>query len=339
MKKLSILLLICTGLLAPAARAAEPQSPFTPGARTLMLAHNAYPDQGKYTDRLDRALAAGAPFVVEQDLVWVEGRSLLIHNAKSAAADSPTLESYFFPRVAPIVEQALKQGNKGNWPLITLYLDIKNDPLEHLETIAKVLEKHHAWLTTALKTADITRQSPLDLKPMMVILEDKKDDIKQSVFYDDVHVGGRILAFGSATKLDDNPANLPRTAKAERLANMLKLEPEQLVIKRADNYRRWFGTSWAFIELCGPEHANDWNAAAAARVKKFVDYGHSLGYLVGFYSINGFTEQQNQGWTAEFNFGAPQAALPRWNAAIEAHADFIATDQYEDLAKTIRAKH
>lgn len=120
---------------------------------------------------------------------------------------------------------------------------------------------------------------------------------------------------------------------------MTKFEPEQLVNQKADNYHRWFGTDWGFIELCGPEHGNDWTPATESRVKKFVEYGHSLGYLVGFYSINGFTERQNQGWTAEFNFGTPEAALLRWNAAIKAHADFIATDQYEDLAKVIRAKH
>jgi hypothetical protein len=333
--------MICAaaGLLVAGAIAASRSSSYTPGSRTVVVAHNAYPDQGKYSDRLDRALAAGVPIVVEQDLVWVDGRSLMIHNAKFAAADSPTLETYFFPKVAPIVEKALKEGNQGNWPLITLYLDIKNDPVEHLEVVSKVLDKYDAWLTTAVKTDDITKQSPLVLKPMMVILEDKKDDIKQAFFYDRVPVGGKIRAFGSPTKFDDNPTKLPRTAKAERLANMLKFEPEQLVDTRADNYHRWFGTDWAFIELCGTEHAGDWNAAAEARLKKFVDYGHSLGYFVGFYSINGFTEQQNQGWTAEFNFGAPEAALVRWNAAIKAHADFIGTDQYEDLAKVIRTKH
>ena len=120
------------------------------------------------------------------------------------------------------------------------------------------------------------------------------------------------------TKFDENPTHLPRTAKAERLANMTKFEPEQLVTRKADNYHRWFGTDWGFIELCGAEHGNDWNAASEARLKKFVDYGHSLGYLVGFYAINGWTEQENQGWTAEFNFGTARAALLRWNAAIKA---------------------
>lgn len=338
MKKTWIVLLAFAGILASVAIAAKvSSSPVAPGARTLMLAHNAYPDQGKYADRLDRAIAAGVPFVVEQDLVWVDGKSLLIHNAK-ASADAPTLETYFFPKVQPIIEKALKAGNKGDWPLVTLYLDIKNDPVEHLEAISKVLDKYDGWLTKAVKTNDISKQSPLELKPMMVILEDKKNDIKQEFFYDRVPVGGKIRAFGSPTKFDDNPTNLPRTAKEQRLANLTKVDPEQLVTNHADNYHRWFGTDWAFIELCGPSHGNDWNAATEARLKKFADYGHRLGYLVSFYEVNGFTDADNQGWTAEFNFGSHEAAMTRWNAAIKAHADFIATDQYEDLAKVIRTK-
>ena len=49
----------------------------------------------------------------------------------------------------------MKEGNKGNWPLVTLYLDIKNDPPEHLEAISTMLDKYNSWLTTAVKTADI----------------------------------------------------------------------------------------------------------------------------------------------------------------------------------------
>jgi hypothetical protein len=120
---------------------------------------------------------------------------------------------------------------------------------------------------------------------------------------------------------------------------MVKMQPEQLLAKRADNYRRCFGADWAFIEPCGPTHGNDWSAAAEARLKKFVEYGHRLGYLVSFYSINGFTDKQNQGWTQEFNFGSAEAAMVRWNAAIAAHADFIATDQYEDVVKAISSNH
>lgn len=101
---------------------------------------------------------------------------------------------------------------------------------------------------------------------MIVILEDKQNDIEQAFFYDRVLVGAKLRAFGSATKLDENPIHLPRTARQERLANMVRMQPEQLLTKRADNYRRWFGTDWAFIELCGPTHGNDWSAAAEAPI-------------------------------------------------------------------------
>src|SRR5262252_10462164 len=190
------------GITVTVALAAGLTNTYAPGSRIQVLSHNAYPDHGKYADRLDRTLSAGLPVAVEEDLAWVDGKSLLIHGAKNAAADDPTLESYFFPKVKPIMEKALKDGNKGNWPLVTLYLDIKNDPPEHLAYINQLLDKYDSWLTKAEKTADISKQSPLELKPMMVIVEDKQGDIKQKVFYEDVPVGGKIRVFGSAEKFD-----------------------------------------------------------------------------------------------------------------------------------------
>jgi hypothetical protein len=310
-----------------------------PGSRIQVLSHNAYPDHGKYADRLDRTLAAGLPVAIEEDLAWIDGRSLLIHGAKNAASDDPTLESYFFPKVKPIMEKALKDGNKGNWPLITLYLDIKNDPPEHLEVINKMLDKYDAWLTKAEKTADISKQSPLELKPMMVLVEDKQGDIKQQFFYDNVPVGGKIRVFGSAEKFDENPQKLPRDRKQEAVAMLSSRDPEQLVSKKADNYRRWFGTSWAFIEKGGQAHAGEWTKQSDARLKKFVEYGHRLGYLVGFYCLDGFTSSEDKGWDAEYNFGAKDKAMIRWQAATRAHADFISTDQVEDVAQVIKNIH
>ena len=334
MKRLSILSLALAGFLALMFAAATP--PFTPGTRTLVLAHNAYPDDGKYADRLDRALAAGLPIAFEEDFVWVNGKSLLIHNEKQAKDDSPTIDSYFFRQVAPMMEKALKEGNKGNWPLIYLYLDIKNDPIEHLKVIDQMLDKYDGWLTKAVKNADIRKMSPLEVKPMMVLLEDKQKDIKQEFFYDRVPVGGKIRAFGGPEKFDDNPNKLPRDKRAERMAGLLKIDPATLVSKRADNYHRWFGTDWNFIELCGPAH-KDWSPEAEARLRKFVELGHSMGYMVGVYGINGWTESENQGWTAEYNFGSRAAADVRLKAALKAKVDFISTDQYEETAKVVRA--
>ena len=85
--------------LAFATGAFAQNQPLTPGARTLMLAHNAYPDHGKYADRLDRALASGQPFVVEEDLAWIYGQSLLIHSqAPSPRWGAPThVDRHYIP--------------------------------------------------------------------------------------------------------------------------------------------------------------------------------------------------------------------------------------------------
>jgi hypothetical protein len=332
------LIIACTAATL-IALAAGTTNTYVPGSRTQILSHNAYPDHGKYADRLDRTLAAGLPVVIEEDLAWIDGKSLLIHGAKNATPDDPTLENYFFPKVKPIIEKALKDGNKANWPLITLYLDIKNDPPEHLAVINKMLDKYDTWLTKAEKTADIAKQSPLELKPMMVIVEDKQGDIKQKVFYDDVAVGGKIRVFGSAEKFDENPQKLPREKKDEAIAMMVTRDPEQLVSKKADNYRRWFGTNWGFVEKGGETKAGEWTKASEARLKKFVDYGHRLGYFVAVYCLDGYTEAENQGWDKDYNFGSKEKVATRWQAAVRAHADFISTDQVEDVAKVIKGTH
>src|SRR5258705_11252112 len=114
MKRRSIALFASIGLILTLAVGAKLQNSYAPASRVQMLAHNAFPDHGKFGDRLDRAIASGLPFTVEEDLGWVDGHSLLIHGPKAVTTDDPTLESYFFPKVRPIMEKALKEGNKGN---------------------------------------------------------------------------------------------------------------------------------------------------------------------------------------------------------------------------------
>ena len=130
-------------------------------------------------------------------------------------------------------------------------------------------------------------------------MEDKQNDIKQQFFYDRVPVGGKIRVFGSATKFDENPMKLPREKREEAIALLATRDPEQLVTQKADNYHRWFGVNWAFIEKGGETHAGEWTTAKEERLKKFVDYGHRLGYLVSFYCLNGYSDSENQGWDKE----------------------------------------
>lgn len=72
------------------------------------------------------------------------------------------------------------EGNKGNWPIITLYLDIKNDPPKHLAAISKMLDKYSSWLTSAVKTADILRVSPLDLRSIACLHRCRSNSAKNS---------------------------------------------------------------------------------------------------------------------------------------------------------------
>src|SRR5580692_2775855 len=103
-------------------RAGAQQVP-QPGSRTLMDAHNCYPYWEWWSDRIDRALSAGTPLAIEQDLGWytdaVTGNSWsVVTHGEPITGEEPTMEHYFFDRVRPIVEAALKDGNHDNWPLI-----------------------------------------------------------------------------------------------------------------------------------------------------------------------------------------------------------------------------
>src|SRR5579872_6634741 len=167
-----------------------------PGSRSVMDAHNCYPYGEWWSDRIDRALSAGTPLAIEQDLYWYtdpktgQSRSLLAHGAP-VNGDEPGMEQYFFERVRPVVERALRQGNHGNWPLITLNLDLKTDEPAHLHAIWKLLAKYQDWISTAEKTADAGQVEPLRVRPLLVLTGDP--DAQQAVFYDEVPVGGRLL--------------------------------------------------------------------------------------------------------------------------------------------------
>jgi hypothetical protein len=168
---------------------------------------------------------------------------------------------------------------------------------------------------------------------MMVIVEDKQNDIKQKFFYDDLPVNGRIRVFGSYTKPVENPAHLP---KMDFINSLVSVPMEQVTTRKADNYHRWWGVDWAYIEKGGEEHHGEWGVEQVDRLNAIIQYGHRLGYLMSVYCLDGFTPNENQGWEDEYNFGSMAEASLRWKAAIAAHADFISSDQYEELAKAIR---
>ena len=288
---------------------------FGPGARVLLDAHNCYPEHGQWADRLQRALNSGLPIVIEQDLAWYadkdgRGWSVLAHNPPYSASE-PTLKQHFFEGIRPLVAQALQTGDPTNWPLVTLNLDFKTEEREHLDFIWRLLGEYEGWLCTTGRTATPEATGSLELRPVLVLTG--SSDAQQTVFHDAVPVGGRLRLFG-AVKLPNN-----------------KPTPLDLV-PAATNYRRWWNNSWAVVEEGGQQNSEDWTPTDAERLRSLVTTAHSKDLWIRFYTLNGHRESDSRGWTKSYNFGSLEQARLRWQAAIEAGVDFIATDQYEDLA-------
>ena len=322
MKALSVLL-FCS--------AAWAQSPlaFLNHGKPVLDAHNCYPYEGQWTDRLDRALRAGFPVGIEQDLAWFvdpsgKGHLVVSHTSKTNGSE-PTLKAHFFERVRPVVERALRENNRSTWPIIILHFDVKDNRSELHHAVWDLLGEYQDWITTAENTSDPGVLTPLDPKPLLVLTED--NDAQEQVFFKQVPVGARLRLFGSA-----HTTKLPGSTDRERAHAAATLPPEVLLAEKPTNYRRWWNNSWWEVEEGGQRDAGDWTALDDKRLRALVDHAHRLGFWMRFYTLDGFSAEENRGWEKGYNFGSREAAMARWKAALNAGVDLIATDQYEDLA-------
>ena len=105
---------LAAGLLLAASAFAASDLAVGPGVRVVMDAHNCYPYDGRWADRIDRALSAGTPLAIEQDLFWYtdkatgKSRSLVTHG-KPVNGSEPGMREYFFERIRPVMEKALSR--------------------------------------------------------------------------------------------------------------------------------------------------------------------------------------------------------------------------------------
>ena len=286
---------------------------FLPGQRVLLDAHNCYPYEGQWTDRVDRALSTGLPVAIEMDLIWDTTSTpgtprIVVRHGGKARGNEPTLRDYFFEKVRPLVERALQEGDRGQWPLLTLNInDLRGGAPEFFTALWKLMGAYEPWLCTAVRTEDLSQIATLEVKPVLVLTSD--GTLQRKVFYSDVPVGGRLRLF-AAGKPDRN----------------------------ADNFRRWVNYSWAEVEPEGQTRAGDWTPADAARLKALVENAHKRGYWIRFYTLNGHgaLDIVQQGWTPSYNFGSLAAVAVRWKAARTCGVDFVASDQYEECAQALR---
>lgn len=298
-------------------------------------AHNCYPEHGRFGDRLARALGTGLPRVaIEQDLVWVPGpdggRTVVSHGDR-LHGDEPTLEQHFFHTVTPIVERALKEGKRDTWPVLVLHLDFKTNEPAHHQAVWDLLGRYEQWLTTAERVSDPSRPMPLSVGPVLVLTEN--GDRQHETFHDAVPVGGRLRLFGTVPSGLTSLSALPRDEQAARLA---AAPPEELMPGPATNYRRWTNHSWAVVENGGQKDAGAWTAEEEARLRALTARARAMGLWMRFYALNGHDPADDRGWSSGYNFGSLDQVRPRWDAAIAAGVELIATDQYEHLAERLR---
>ena len=293
--------------------------------RPTLDAHNCYPYKGQWSDRIERALKSPVPVGIEQDLAWDAGRSrVVVSHAKDVTGQEPELRTYFFERVRPIVEQALKENDRAKWPLIVVHFDFKTVTPPILKGVWELIGEYESWITTAPKSADSSVLTPFDKKPLLVLTEDA--DEQEEVFYKALPVGAKMRLFGSA-----HTRPLPNdTAQKDHL--LATLAPAELLPAKPTTYRRWWNNSWHSVEEGGQRKAGDWTADDDRRLRSLVDYAHGLGYWIRFYTLDGFTTEENKGWDQSYNFGSRTAVEKRWKAAISAGVNLIATDQYETAA-------
>jgi hypothetical protein len=302
--------------------------------RPALDAHNCYPYEGRWADRIDRALQSGTPVVIEQDLTWHfdgatgKGRIAISHTTKTRG-DEPGLRDYFFERVRPLVERALAADDKSRWPLVVLHFDFKSEEEPLLRAVWDLLGEYESWITTADKTADPNVLAPFAVKPLLVLTEDS--DRQEQAFYGNLKVGSKLRVFGSA-----HTEGLPARSPEDRARLAATIPAEQLLRSPATNYRRWWNNSWLEVEQGGQTQAGDWTPAEAHRLQELVDRAHRLGYWIRFFTLDGFGPAEDRGWDQSYNFGSREAVLIRWKAAIAAGADLIATDQYEELGALLR---
>ena len=309
-------------LVAVAATVAAQAQPtrYLPGGRVLLDAHNAYPEDGRFADRIDRALATGVPLAIEQDLAWCQVRATgrfepVVAHQPACTGTEPTLRAYFFDRVRPLLDAALLRGVSPDWPIITLNLDFKTNEPAHHAAVWALLGEYDRWLTTAIRTADGTPPSPLHVGPLLVLTGD--NDVQEQTFASAVPVGSPLRVFG-AIHSQPAPAGEDPTARPRATP--------------ATSYRRWWNHPWSAVEVGGQRTAGEWTPADAERLQALVADAHAHGLWLRVYTLNGHEASDGEGWTASYNFGSLAAVTTRWQAAAEAGVDFIATDQYDAFA-------
>jgi hypothetical protein len=283
------------------ASADEPRSKPLP-----ISAHNCYPIDGLGSNRLADALALGIDNI-EIDLGWDDERKRLIvsHDpAPKPGVKYPTFEDF----IQPVRESPARPDGAPS----VLTLDWKTDRPEAVAKLKAFLDDH----TDVFSSAPKADKSPLTARKLTVCFT---GNAKAKSAYDDlIPKDGTYRAFADVVHSRGSYLEDP-TAYAKGPASA---------------YHRFLTFDWSAVEAGGPPFARDWTREEAARLEAIVRSAHAKGYRVRFYCLN----SRGPVLSVNYRFASPDAARTRWNAAADAGADWIASDDYREIVSEMRKR-
>ena len=270
-------------------------------------AHNCYPANSKSNARLVEALRLGVDNI-EIDLGWDEANRRLIvgHDASPrAGVVYPEFESYLIPAL----EEHWKAPRADGAPTV-LTIDWKTANADAVQALKAFLDRHADWFSSAPKT----KSSLLNPRRLTVCFTGS-DEAKET--YDRLVAPGaeyrafRDTVFGSG-EYKENVTDYARHP--------------------ASAYHRFLTFHWGVVERGGPPLAGDWTSDEATRLSALVAHAHAQGFRVRFYCLNGHTGPR----VSPYRFANDAAAAVRWHAGAQAGVDWLASDEYAEIAKALR---
>jgi len=296
-------LAIC--LLTPIVAVAE-----TPPRTLPASAHNCYPSRSESNARLVEALNLGIDNI-EIDLGWDERAGTLIVGHDVAPREGvvyPEFEAY----LVPAIEAYWRKYPDAFAPSV-LTIDWKTAKPEALAKFKAFLDAHADWFSSAPKA----EKSALTTRRLTVCFtgSDSAKDLYDSM----IPPGGTYRAFRD---------------KVFGQGGKFELDAAAYIPGKSTAYHRFLTFHWGVVEQGGPALAKDWTSEDSKRLSKLVARAHEQGFRVRFYCLNGHTGTLLSG----YQFVNDDAAITRWKEARKAEVDWIASDEYQEIAKVFRSE-
>lgn len=294
-------LLACLLAVASAALADDPKPKPLP-----ISAHNCYPVDGLGSNRLAEALALGIDNI-EIDLGWDADKKRLIVSHEAApksGIDYPTFEDF----IRPVLGSPARPDGAPS----VLTLDWKTDDPAAVAKLKRFLDAHADLLSSAPKA----ETSPMTARKLTVCFTG--NDKAKAIYDDLIPKGGTYRAF----------------ADVVHSRGSYRDDPTSYAKEPSSAYHRFLTFDWSAVEAGGPPLARDWSREEAARLEAIVESAHAKGYRVRFYCLN----TRGPVLSINYRFANPDAARARWNAAADAGADWIASDDYREIVSEMRKR-